>query len=88
MGKFRVYVILMIRRIHQGSTGREGEIRFDPGSVKTPQVRPVGAIDCSPPTVVAYGRYSIEEIRRTALVAQNDCGRAIMKPLPGRLVIY
>jgi hypothetical protein len=91
MNKFRVYIILDDPKDASALsllTGRDGEIRFDPGNAKTLQVRPVGAVECSPPTIAAYGHNSIEEIRKTGLVGLNYCGRANMKPLPGRLVIY
>ena len=68
-------------------TNALGEIQFDSAGAKAFQVSPVGVVSCGEQPVSApIRRYSVEEVLRTGLRTQNNCGAFDPRPSPGRVL--
>jgi hypothetical protein len=77
------------RHILELHSDRQGEVKFDPTGAKTFQVSPVGYIPCGEQPVGSSPRdYAIDEVLKTGLLTQNNCGRINAEPLRGKLLYF
>jgi hypothetical protein len=77
------------RHIFDLRTDQEGEIQFEADGAETFQVSSVGYVACGEQPVGSPPRdYSIDEVLKTGLLTENDCGRLNTEPLRGRLLYF
>jgi hypothetical protein len=89
-GRVSVYFNNKIgRHIVDLRTDQEGEIQFEADGAETFQVSSVGYVACEEQPVGSPTRdYSIDEVLKTGLLTENDCGRLNTEPLRGRLLYF
>ena len=77
------------RHILDLHTDRQGEVQVDTNGAKTFQVSPVGYIPCGEQPVGSPPRdYAIDEILKTGLLTENNCGHVNAEPLRGKLIYF
>lgn len=93
MSKIRVYIAFDAPNPQQTldlRTNRQGEVQFEAApEAKTFQVHAVGVVLCGEQPIGAPWRnYPIDEIMKSGLLTQNNCGLGNYEPLRGRLSYF
>ena len=70
-------------------TNDNGEASFDSGDLGLFQVHPIALVACGEQPVGSQPRnYSVDEIMKTGIRTENDCGHSGREPIRGHLLYF
>jgi hypothetical protein len=92
ISKAKLYVSFVPSSGHQSLqlvTNENGEASFDSEGLQLFQVHPIALVSCGEQPIGAQQRnYSVEDVLKTGIRAENNCGHSDREPLRGRLLYF